>query len=96
MDAATIKIGVRDQNYSGYRGQRSKTGQMLFNKHNLDQWFASETYVLSPIEKPSQSVLERSQRTGVGVLVLNGKRCPATKKRKQVVSSGFLWLMDVQ
>ncbi len=44
-----------------------------FQQAQLDQWFASETYVLSPIEKPSQSVLERSQRTGVGVLVLNGK-----------------------
>jgi len=45
-----------------------------FQQSQLDQWFASESYVLSPVEKPNQSIVDRSRRTGVGVFLLNGNR----------------------
>ncbi|MBS3918749.1 MAG: hypothetical protein KG012_07655 [Deltaproteobacteria bacterium] len=43
-----------------------------FQQGQLDQWFASESYVLSPVERPSQSIIDRSRKTGVGVFLLNG------------------------
>jgi len=45
-----------------------------FRQGELNRWFASESYVLSPINKPTRSVSERSLRTGVGILLLNGSR----------------------
>lgn len=45
-----------------------------FQQGQLDQWFASQSYVLSPINSPGRRALERSRRTGVGILLLNGTR----------------------
>lgn len=45
-----------------------------FQQGQLNQWFASESYVLSPIETPQGTVLEQSLQTGVGILLLNGMR----------------------
>jgi len=60
-----------------------------FKQGHLNQWFASESYILSPVEKPRSSVLERSQRTGVGIFLLNGtkaRRLRSAQKHKIPVS----------
>jgi hypothetical protein len=51
-----------------------------FHQSLLNQWFASECYVLSPVEKPQSTVLERSHQIGVGILLLNGSRARLLSK----------------
>jgi len=55
-----------------------------FHQGQLNQWFASESYVLSPVEKPQASVLDRSRKTGVGILLLNGTRVRCLRKAEKV------------
>lgn len=38
-----------------------------FRQADLNRWFASETYVLSPIAKPQQHIVHKSERTGIGI-----------------------------
>ena len=53
---------------------KMKNWSDAFRQAELNRWFASESYVLSPINNPTRSVSERSLRTGVGVFLLNGSR----------------------
>jgi len=67
-----------------------------FRQGQLDQWFASESYVLSPVEKPGRAAFERSQRTGVGILLLNGtrvRRLRSAQKGRIPVSYGS-WMVN--
>jgi len=38
-----------------------------FHQATMNRWFASETYILSPVAKPSRRVLERAKAFGVGI-----------------------------
>jgi hypothetical protein len=67
-----------------------------FQQGQLDQWFASQSYVLSPVENPSQSIIDRSQRTGVGVFLLNGKhvRRYRTAQKCTIPASYGSWMFN--
>lgn len=67
-----------------------------FKQAHLNQWFASESYILSPVEKPRRTVLERSQRTGVGIFLLNGtnvRRLKSAQKHRIPASYGS-WMFN--
>jgi len=67
-----------------------------FKQGHLNQWFASESYVLSPVESPRSKVLERSQRTGVGIFLLNGggvRRLKSAQKHRIPISYGS-WMFN--
>ena len=67
-----------------------------FRQGQLDLWFASESYVLSPIEKPGQVVLDRSHRTGVGILLLNANRVRRLiSARKSLIPASYgSWMFN--
>lgn len=73
-----------------------KNWSEAFSQCQLDQWFASHSYVLSPVEKPGRPVVDRSRRTGVGILLLNGKgvrRFRSAEKRSIPASYGS-WMLN--
>ena len=41
----------------------------VFNQALLNQWFASESYVLSPVLQPTEKNINRSEMIGVGIYV---------------------------
>lgn len=67
-----------------------------FHQSQLNKWFASESYVLSPVENPNQSIVERSENIGVGVFLLNGKniRKIQNAKRNNIPSSYGSWMFN--
>jgi len=67
-----------------------------FKQSELNRWFASESYVLSPINKPSRSVSERSLRTGVGIFLLNGSRIRRfqSAQRSYIPASYGSWMFN--
>ena len=67
-----------------------------FQQSQLDLWFASESYVLSPVEKPSQSIIERSEKTGIGVFLLNGKHSRRYRgaRKCSIPSSYGSWMFN--
>jgi hypothetical protein len=67
-----------------------------FHQSQLNLWFASEAYVLSPIEKPSQSIVSRSKESGIGIFLLNEhhmRRIQGTKKN-HIPSSYGSWMIN--
>lgn len=67
-----------------------------FQQSQLDLWFASESYVLSPVEKPNQSIIERSETTGIGVFLLNGKHARRYRGARKISlpSSYGSWMFN--
>lgn len=67
-----------------------------FQQSQLDLWFASESYVLSPVEKPSVSIIERSEKTGIGVFLLNGKHARRYRGARKIglPSSYGSWMFN--
>ncbi|MCL6592100.1 MAG: hypothetical protein K6U80_19405 [Firmicutes bacterium] len=45
----------------------------VFNQARLNQWFASESYVLSQVLRPKEKNLICSEMLGVGIYVLSRK-----------------------
>lgn len=73
-----------------------KNWQDAFQQAEINYWFASESYVLSPIEKPSRAVFERSRLTGVGILLLNGMSVRRVKNARKlnIPSSYGSWMFN--
>ena len=73
-----------------------KNWDSAFEQGHINQWFASESYILSPVEKPRQAVLERSNRTGVGIFLLNGTtvRRLRSARKHQIPASYGSWLFN--
>ena len=67
-----------------------------FRQGQLNLWFASESYVLSPIEKPGRAALERSHRTGVGILLLNANRVRRLRsaRKSRIPASYGSWVFN--
>lgn len=58
-----------------------------FRQAEHNTWFASESYVLSPVESPQTRVLKRSEDIGIGIYSMpNGKRA---KRIRESVTSGL-------
>jgi len=73
-----------------------KNWSSAFHQSELNLWFASEAYILSPVEKPSQSIVSRSQDSGIGILLLNGRhvrRVQGTRKNG-IPSSYGSWMFN--
>lgn len=55
-----------------------------FRQADLNRWFASEAYILSPVAKPQDHIVKNSEQTGVGIYCmppnLHAKRIVAAKK----------------
>ena len=67
-----------------------------FQQSQLNMWFASESYILSPVDKPSQSIVSRSRDRGIGVFLLNGRtvrRIQGTRKNR-IPSSYVSWMFN--
>ena len=67
-----------------------------FHQSQLDMWFASESYILSPIEKPSQSIVSRSREMGVGIFLLNSKHMRRIQgaRKSNIPSSYGSWMFN--
>lgn len=57
----------------------------VFNQARLNQWFASESYILSPITQPTEKNLIRSEMFGVGIYASSGRTI--RKVRRSSVNS---------
>ena len=72
-----------------------KNWRDAFHQGRLNQWFASESYILSPVEKPRRQVLERAWRFGVGIYLVNGEHvrrvCSARKTRIPLCYGSWLF-----
>jgi hypothetical protein len=73
-----------------------KNWSTAFNQGQLDQWFASESYILSPIETPSSTTVSKSYKTGVGIILLNGKNIKVYRKAEKLIipSSYGSWMFN--
>lgn len=63
----------------------------------MNWWFASESYVLSPVMKPQKQVLEKADRLAVGVYSITSKGVIArirSSKRERLPSSYASWLFN--
>lgn len=45
----------------------------VFEQAQLNKWFSSESYVLSPVSRPSDRILSQSEKLGIGIYSLNSK-----------------------
>ncbi len=67
-----------------------------FHQSQLNLWFASEVYILLPIENPSPIIVNRSQDSGIGIFLLNGnhvRRVQGTRKN-DIPSSYGSWMFN--
>jgi len=74
-----------------------KNWASAFKQAELNSWFASETYVLSPVAKPQEQVLTKSERLGIGIYSMpteyNIKKI--TKSRRGILPSSYAsWLFN--
>lgn len=67
-----------------------------FHQSQLNLWFASEAYILSPVEKPSQSIVNRSHDLGIGIFLLNGNHVRRAQgpRKNDIPSSYGSWLFN--
>jgi len=73
-----------------------KNWSEAFQQASLNHWFSSESYILSPIEKPRPRVIKRSKKIGVGVLLLNGTRVrrPMKALKHRIPASYGSWMFN--
>lgn len=67
-----------------------------FHQSQLNLWFASEAYILSPVEKPSQLIISRLRDSGIGIFLLNGnhvRRAQGTRINR-IPSSYGSWMFN--
>ncbi len=68
----------------------------LLNQADANRWFASESYALSPIKKPSQKTIQRFKEYGVGLYGFsNGKVTEFNKAKKQGLPISYMsWIFN--
>ena len=60
----------------------------VFSQANMNRWFSSESYVLSPVSKPSRQVINNAKGKGVGIYSMPpGTRAKTIQKSER--SSGL-------
>ncbi|MEE9553926.1 MAG: hypothetical protein V3W18_06470 [candidate division Zixibacteria bacterium] len=69
---------------------------VAFRQAQSNQWFSSRSYVLSPIEKPSESVIMRAKETGVGIFLLNKRYVRRIRGAQElrIPSSYASWMLN--
>ncbi len=68
-----------------------------FNQAELNLWFASESYVLSPVSSPSDKIIHASHTRGVGIYTMPEGRAPKriTKARRAELPACYAsWLFN--
>jgi hypothetical protein len=74
-----------------------KNWSSAFQQADMNRWFASETYVLSPRSKPMKQVLKKSERMGIGIYSMP-QNCNAKKikgsSRGRLPLSYASWLFN--
>ena len=67
-----------------------------FHQSQLNLWFASEAYILSPVEKPSKSIVSRSRDSGIGIFLLNGNNVRRAQGalKNDIPSSYGSWMFN--
>lgn len=74
-----------------------KNWASAFQQAGLNRWFASESYVLSPVLHPQRQVLKKSERLGIGIYSMptnSHVKKLKTSKRGQLPSSYASWLFN--
>lgn len=73
-----------------------KNWNEAFHQAQMNQWFSSHSYVLSPIEKPNDTIAKRSKETGVGIFLLNKNyvRRFRRARRYKIPSSYGSWIIN--
>ena len=57
---------------------KMKNWQDAFKQASMNQWFASESYVLLPIEKPNKQIIKKSEKLGLGIYSMPTGKKPRT------------------
>lgn len=68
-----------------------------FRQAEMNWWFASESYVLSPIRQPQKQILDRANRLDVGLYSMTSKgsiACLRHSKRERLPLSYASWLFN--
>ncbi|GJL60956.1 MAG: hypothetical protein NPIRA03_38130 [Nitrospirales bacterium] len=71
-----------------------KNWSSAFQQAKMNRWFASETYVLSPVEKPQEHIVKNSERSGIGIYCMSSKLKAiriVTSKKGGIPSSYASW-----
>lgn len=76
----------------------AKIGQLntLLRQADINKWFASESYALSPTKKPQKTTIERFKNYGIGLCTLNdGKIIEFNKAEKQKLPTSYMsWMFN--
>lgn len=76
---------------------KMKNWQDAFCQASMNHWFASESYVLFPTQKPNQQILKQSKKLGVGIFSMPINRKPrkiCSSIRQKLPSSYASWLFN--
>lgn len=60
-----------------------KDWQSAFSQAALNRWFASESFIVSPVRKPTQKILMKSNELGVGIYSHNKSKTQCITGAKQ-------------
>lgn len=74
-----------------------KNWKDAFEQADINRWFASESYILSPIEKPTSQIVETSKEYGIGLYIMPDGSIPkriAIAAKNKVPSSYASWLFN--
>jgi len=56
----------------------------VFNQANMNRWFSSESYVLSPVSKPSSKIIDKAKSNGIGIYSMpSGRQAKIIQKPKR-------------
>jgi predicted transcriptional regulator len=89
---------VAERNIYGVRSimaieAKIKNWSDAFQQAQLNRWFASESYILSKIEMPTSTNVNRAAEIGVGIILVNGKNVKKYRKaeKSKIPSSYASW-----
>lgn len=74
-----------------------KNWSEVFRQAEMNWWFASESYVLSPVKQPQKQVLEKANRLDLGLYSMPMQSpitCLRTSKKEPLPSSYASWLFN--
>jgi len=73
-----------------------KNWESVFYQAQVNKWFASESYVLLPIERPTAKILQQAEKSGVGIYCCShsGLQQVYPSPRLPLPSSYVSWLFN--
>jgi hypothetical protein len=75
---------------------KMKDWPSAFRQAEMNKWFASESFIVSPVKKPTQKIVNISTKTGVGIYSHNNgyPECISKAQRFNLPSCYASWLFN--